>query len=149
MHPELASGQPRFAGDERAVTPVISVVLVVALTVVLAALVGTNALGLATHSAQAAPTVGFHTHWEGGDTLVVEHQSGGALDRATITIVVDGATVYDGGDLAGDDVTVVGWDGDRITAGDTVRVTSTSGFAGESFAVYYEWDGRSFVLSED
>jgi FlaG/FlaF family flagellin (archaellin) len=149
MHPNTPSGRAGLDGDERGVTPVISVVLVVALTMVVAALVGANALAVADHSAHAAPSVGFHTHWEGGDTLVVEHQSGSAVETARIAVFVDGAEVYDGGDLAGDGVTVSGWDGDEIHAGDTATITSASGFAGESFAVYYEWDGKSFVLVED
>ena len=149
MHPTSTSGRSRFASDERGVTPVVSVVLVVALTIVVAALVGSTALATANHAAHAAPSVGFHTHWEGGDTLVVEHQSGGVVETARLSIFVDGVEVYDGGDLAGDDVTVTGWDGDEIRAGDTVEITSASGFTGDSFAVYYEWDGKSFVLTED
>lgn len=149
MHPEFTPGQSRVASDERGVTPVISIVLVVALTMVVAALVGSNALAVADHSAHAGPSIGFHTHWESGDTLVVEHQSGEAVETARLVIVVDGATVYDGGDVAGDGVTVTGWDGDEVRAGDVVEITDPSGFAGEAFAVYYEWEGKSFVLAED
>lgn len=147
-----------LAADERGVTPVIGVILVVALTVILAALVGTNALGLANHSATSAPNVGFHAGWQAtadgnavNDRLVVEHQSGGAIETARISVVVDGVTVYDGG-TAHPDVTVTGWDGEKISAGDTIVVTENGAddvFEGKTYAVYYEWDGRSFVLSED
>jgi len=149
MHSNFTAGRSGIDSDERGVTPVVSMVLVVALTMVLAALVGSNALGVADHSAHAGPSIGFHTHWETGDTLVVEHQSGEAVKTARLAIVVDGATVYDGGDVAGDGVTVTGWDGDEVRAGDVVEITDPSGFAGESLAVYYEWEGKSFVLAED
>jgi FlaG/FlaF family flagellin (archaellin) len=149
MHSKFTVGRSGIDSDERGVTPVVSVVLVIALTMVVAALVGSNALGVADHAAHAGPSVGFHTHWESGDTLVVEHQSGEAVETARIAIVVDGATVYDGGDVAGDGVTVTGWDGDEVRAGDVVEITDPSGFAGEAFAVYYEWEGKSFVLAED
>lgn len=149
MHPKFTFDRSGFGDDDRGVTPVISVVLVVALTVIVAALVGSNALGMANHSAHAAPNVGFHTHWEGTDTLVIEHQSGEAVETARVSVVVDGIEVYDGGDLTGDDVTVTGWDGEKVSAGDTAEIVSASGFAGEEFAVYYGWDGKSFVLTED
>lgn len=148
MHPKFTLGQARSSGDERGVTPVISVVLVVALTTIVAALVGSTALGMANHSAHAAPNIGFHTHWEAGDTLVIEHQSGGAVDTARLSIVVDGQEVYDGKDLEKPGVNIEGWEGDEIRAGDTIEITS-AGFTGEEFAVYYEWDGKSFVLTED
>ncbi|MFC7227528.1 hypothetical protein N0B31_08950 [Salinirubellus salinus] len=57
--------------------------------------------------------------------------------------------MYDGGDVAGDGVTTTGWVGDEIRAGDALAVTSAGWVAGEEFAVYYEWDGKSFVLTGD
>lgn len=148
MHPRFALGQSRFASDERGVTPVISVVLVVALTVIVAALVGSNALGMANHSSETAPNVGFHTDWEGSDTLVIEHQSGNAVETARLTIVVDGVLVYDEGVAQNGAAVDVPANG-VLAAGDTIEITGASDFGDRSFTIYYEGNDKSFVLAEN
>ena len=146
MHPTFTPGRSQFASDERGVTPVISIVLVVALTMIVAALVGSNALGLANHSSEVAPNVGFHTDWEGGNVLVVEHQSGNAVETARLTIVVDGTTVYDENSAQNGATVDVPADG-LLAAGDTIEITGASDFDDRSFTIYYEGNGKSFVLA--
>lgn len=148
------------ATDTRAVSPVLGVLLMLAVTIVLAALVGGSALGLTNQSAEVAPQVSFHTGWEGfgdGDTendaLVLEHQSGVAMDAEAVTVVVDGVTVYERG-VANPDglaLTVEGWDGETVRAGETLVVREDGGnvFDASRVTVYYESDGKSFVLAEN
>ena len=157
MHPKFTLGQSRFASDERAVTPVVSLVLVVALTMILGALVGSSTFGIADQNAKTAPTMALHSHWVGledadpdNDRLVLEHQSGNALETARLSIYVDGNPVYEGGNPEGG-ASFVGWDADVVSAGDSIEITgpSGSGFTGQSFTVYYEMDDKSFVLAEN
>lgn len=148
MHPKFTLDQSGFASDERGVTPVISVVLVIALTMVVAALVGSNALALANHSSEVAPNVGIHTDWTGSNVLVVEHQSGSAVEMARLTIVVDGELVYDGG-LAQNGATVDAPADGVLAAGDTIEITGASDFGDRSFTIYYEGNDKSFVLAEN
>jgi flagellin-like protein len=58
----------QFPGDEGAVSPVIGVILVVAITVILAAVVGTYALGLGSQVDDAAPQVRFAFDYTAGGT---------------------------------------------------------------------------------
>ena len=48
-----------LTGDERAVSPVIGVILMVAITVILAAVIGTFVLGLGDRVSQSAPQASF------------------------------------------------------------------------------------------
>jgi len=81
-------------GDERAVSPVIGVILMVAITVILAAVIGTFVLGLGqnTNSApQASLTVqDSNAEYPGsGDTAFdISHDSGDALKFNDLRIVV-------------------------------------------------------------
>ena len=67
----------RFDADDRAVSPVIGVILMVAITVILAAVIASMTLGLG-DSAQTAPTAKFNFE-QSGNNVVVTHQSGATL----------------------------------------------------------------------
>jgi len=58
-----------FTGDERAVSPVIGVILMVAITVILAAVIGTFVLGLG-ESVSEEPRAGVSFSQDGGDVDV-------------------------------------------------------------------------------
>ena len=68
--------------DDDAVSPVIGVILMVAITVILAAVIATFVLGLGDQVSNTSPQASFSFDWDG--------QSGGGLDTLTIT--------HDGGD---------------------------------------------------
>lgn len=118
-------------GDGRGVSPVIGVVLMVAVTVILAAVIGTYVLDLGTAAGTTSPTASLAvTANPTADTLTVEHRGGDAIDAARTRVVLvngsDGARLVwspaPGGALltVGGEVTVdvaggaetIDWDGD-------------------------------------
>lgn len=126
-------------GSERAVSPVIGVILMVAITVILAAVIGTFVLGLGDQVQETSPsaqydssTFTFDVDGSGEHTgLVVSHQSGDSIDPARIEITAAGSQAFspDTGDKddypTGDNVSPAqdNWaNGDAVSAGDSVRI---------------------------
>ena len=103
--------------DTRAVSPVIGVILMVAITVILAAVIGAFVIGIGGEQDNApSASIDFSQSPSDGE-VDITHQSGSSLDPNTITIQVDvdddGSDGFDGTE----------WDGDEISAGDTVSLT--------------------------
>lgn len=109
--------------DDDAVSPVIGVVLMVAITVVLGAIVAGFALGLEERETDTAPSAEFE--YDGANELTITHANGKEIPENTITI-----TGHDDGpetvDWTGDDdeefgagtsVTI-----DDVHPDDTVRI---------------------------
>ncbi|MFA9516328.1 type IV pilin [Halopenitus sp. H-Gu1] len=118
----------KLFNDDRAVSPVIGVILMVAITVILAAVIGTFVLGLGDSVQQTTPQASFDFEWdtpttdevtithEGGDTLNSENS--GSIDINSDSGSSSGWTL----DIsAGDSTTYSGY-----SSGDTVRVIWTS-----------------------
>ena len=80
---------PPLTADERAVSPVIGVILMVAITVVLAAVIGVFALDLASRASTDAPEVDFD-YDIGGGSVTITHQLGETVE--TDRLDVQGAT---------------------------------------------------------
>ncbi|WP_331232721.1 type IV pilin N-terminal domain-containing protein [Natronorarus salvus] len=80
-----------LSGEDRAVSPVIGVILMVAITVILAAVIGTFVLGLG-DSVESAPSTQLSLSADDSeDRLVLSNDGGDALDPDDLTIrVVDG-----------------------------------------------------------
>jgi flagellin-like protein len=114
--------------DERAVSPVIGVILMVAITVILAAVIGTFVLGLGDSVGNNAPQASFSFDYDmtGSNSVTVTHEGGD-------TITSDSASSINITDEAGDSTP---WSldisaGDSEThsdfnAGDEIRVIWTS-----------------------
>ncbi|MDX1748206.1 MAG: type IV pilin N-terminal domain-containing protein, partial [Halobacteriales archaeon] len=83
--------------DEKAVSPVIGVVMMVAITVILSAVVGTFALGLG-ESQDTAPQSTWEKDYTDGssDTLVLTHQSGDPMEADRLNVVATGVTCTSG-----------------------------------------------------
>lgn len=64
---------------DRAVSPVIGVILMVAITVILAAVVGTFVLGLSDQVNETAPQASFSFEGEGGQTVTITHDGGDVI----------------------------------------------------------------------
>ncbi|MCG1006588.1 type IV pilin [Halorubrum lacusprofundi] len=83
-----------FNSDDRAVSPVIGVILMVAITVILAAVIGTFVLGLGDQLGDSAPQASFSTDNVSGSTngltFDVTKTGGQALDPSNIIVAVDG-----------------------------------------------------------
>jgi len=105
--------------DDRGVSPVIGVILMVAITVILAAVIGTFVLGLG-DSLEQTPQAQLDVELtdedgNGHDDVVVNHNGGDAIEWADVRIEFDG-------DGAKEDPT------DEMTVGDTVLlIDGTSG----------------------
>jgi flagellin-like protein len=152
----------QLLSDDRAVSPVIGVILMVAITVILAAVIGTFVLGLGDQVSQTTPNASFSFDYtnnsSGVDTLEITHRGGDTIASGQLNATVNGAE--DGGGAAltlTDDV----YDSGDVTAGSShtlnnnsfngsppavnlasanVRVTWSSD-SGDSTAVIGRWSG--------
>jgi len=132
--------------DDNAVSPVIGVILMVAITVILAAVIGTFVLGLGDQVQDTAPTasITFDQQGEPGDDaeIKISHDGGDSLSDDEISIVMEDA------DNSGGTIDKMGntWTGsDEITAGDTIIVTEDDG----SNSVFEEGDIVKVVWTSD
>jgi len=76
--------------DEQAVSPVIGVVLMDAITVILAAVIGTFVLGLGSSTQLATPSGGDGFAGTDGDEVEITHKSGDTIDRSRLTVLLEG-----------------------------------------------------------
>ena len=127
----------RRSGPDRAVSPVIGVILMVAITVILAAVIGTFVLDVGQRTGRASPSASLAVQVNpGGDggngTITLAHTGGAGLDaRRTRVVVRDAsggevtfeprgtATVLSVGDEAtyttnGTATDAIDWDGDGV-----------------------------------
>jgi len=84
--------------EDRGVSPVIGVILMVAITVILAAVIGAFVLGLGDQAADRTPQASFNC--DDGDLI---HGGGDSLENSTLSITGDGD-----GELAGNDTYTAG-----------------------------------------
>lgn len=131
-----------FADDESAVSPVIGVILMVAITVILAAVIATFVLGLGDQISDTAPQANFDFDYNSSD-LEITHTGGAsiAVDRLNVTKNGSEATNPDWNEDGGYDV----------TAGNTTVVSSVddgtearvlwTGQGGEESATLAKWEG--------
>jgi flagellin-like protein len=114
-----------FTADdsERAVSPVIGVILMVAITVILAAVIGTFVLGLGDQVQQTSPNAQWNWDQPAADDLDLTHEGGDSVDVARVQVTTaDGSSVTADCDASGD------WtDSDsEITAGNTCDVMTST-----------------------
>ncbi|WP_255196501.1 type IV pilin [Halorarius litoreus] len=92
-----------FFADEDAVSPVIGVILMVAITVILAAVIGTFVLGLGENVQDSAPQANFQFEYvqkqvtAGGsmeDGVSITHTGGEDVEASTVTVQVGGAEAW-------------------------------------------------------
>ncbi len=134
--------KPQLFDDDSAVSPVIGVILMVAITVILAAVIATFVLGLGEQVSDTTPNANFQADfnsstadYNGSDeVLTITHQTGDALNPGEIRI---GGAVNDSlGGLAS------GWGSDdEIRAGDTLTIFANN-FTDFS-------DGGEFIANGD
>ena len=139
----------RLFADDDAVSPVIGVILMVAITVILAAVIGTFVLGLGKNVQSTSPTasITFDQIDDGGTTKVkISHDGGDPLKEGQISIIAPGSPY---------DTKVDNWGGSddkEITAGETVTIANGGGgfSSGNTIKVVWTSDGgeNSNVLGE-
>src|SRR6056297_4157035 len=79
--------------DDRAVSPVIGVILMVAITVILAAVIGTFVLGLGDQLGDTAPQATFTIDGNTSDSIDITKTGGQSLESADLALSVDGERV--------------------------------------------------------
>ena len=129
--------------DDDAVSPVIGVILMVAITVILAAVIGTFVLGLGKNIQTTAPTASItFDHGVGNSNEVqVSHEGGETLKPGQISIVFEDA---DGGvSVSNPDNEPGNWAGDsEISAGDTEVIKLSGAYeSGDVIKVVWTSDG--------
>lgn len=81
-----------FKSDDRAVSPVIGVILMVAITVILAAVIGTFVLGLGDSIGDSQPTAQLDVSFDtGNDNVTIEHNGGDRIDSGSLEVIVSNA----------------------------------------------------------
>jgi flagellin-like protein len=145
--------------EDRAVSPVIGVILMVAITVILAAVIGTFVLGLGDQVSESAPQAQFTFDYDGDDQINITHDGGDAIEAddlnitSAVPIGLDGNGDGTYNDSASPSDAVSSGDptsanlvdtnafssGDTINAGTTIRVGTDSGssFSGETVRVVW------------
>ena len=79
----------RCDGSDRAVSPVIGVILMVAITVILAAVIGTFVLDLGQSAGNRAPSASLAVEADAGsDHLNVSHMGGDSLDASDTKVII-------------------------------------------------------------
>jgi len=77
--------------DDRGVSPVIGVILMVAITVILAAVIGTFVLGLG-ESLEQAPQAQLDAEATGSQELTISHNGGDTIPEGDIRVTIEGAS---------------------------------------------------------
>jgi len=105
-----------FTEDDRAVSPVIGIILMVAITVILAAVIGTFVLGLGDSvTGETAPQASWDTaDGPNGGEVVVAHNGGDSVEASNLDVTVDGSVSY-GEQFSG-----------TVSAGSETKVTGVS-----------------------
>ena len=123
----------RFIQDRDAVSPVIGVILMVAITVILAAVIGTFVLGLGDQVQTTAPNTQMTADYEPGDedALTFTHDGGDSLDSENVNISASGVQYTDANGDPATDSFDAGWEelggtGGQISAGSSVTVDADS-----------------------
>ena len=122
--------------DDDAVSPVIGVILMVAITVILAAVIASFVLGLG-DSTSTTPTADFDFEYNnsGNGNVTITHNTGDTLDGDRVSVLINGEEVsstyqFGSGDISSGSRTVLdnssGGLSDKIKGGDTIKVTWTS-----------------------
>jgi len=161
-------------GENRAVSPVIGVILMVAITVILAAVIGTFVLGLGDQLQTTTPQAQFGFDQGTTDITVknisdagsaqtltvtsvsITHESGDSIDANNLNVLVDGATAYTyAGNSDGDNAGEVGgqYTGE-VSAGSSITIVAASNTDGVATgsgtdASHFIVDGTNTILDID
>ncbi|WP_435098458.1 type IV pilin [Halarchaeum sp. P4] len=157
-----------FSGDDRGVSPVIGVILMVAITVILAAVIGTFVLGLGSQVGNQAPQATFGYEYENfsnqntNDTISITQQgSNSPIQTSAVTVSVGGTSYWNDSGSMDSNVTASGsWNSTaELSAGDTLVLsesvsdwTNTTGDGpftnGETVRVVWQSEsGQSSIIS--
>lgn len=123
--------------EDRAVSPVIGVILMVAITAILAAVIGTFVLGLGDSLQNKSPSASFSFSYS-GDDVTVTHNGGDSIDGDRLTVATTG-------DWTDEPVFE-----NRVSAGTSATGTNDGNWDGETLRVVWQSadGGSSSTLSQ-
>jgi len=136
--------------EDRAVSPVIGVILMVAITVILAAVIGAFVIGLGDGVSDTAPNANIQFEFtDGNENVTIRHGGGDSIDESAITFVVNDESV------SASDAGGWGTNG-TVSAGSTIDLNdSTQDIEGEfpldggdTVQVIWQGSDRSSVVGE-
>ncbi len=144
--------KPQLFDDDSAVSPVIGVILMVAITVILAAVIATFVLGLGEQVSDTTPNANFQADFNstsdvsgGGEIVAITHQSGDRINVGELDLGGDFNLTDTGGLLdewAGND--------DEVSAGDTLRINDSDVGGniteGDKLQIIYDSGDTSSIL---
>jgi flagellin-like protein len=130
--------------SERAVSPVIGVILMVAITVILAAVIGTFVLGLGDQVESTSPNAQWDWSYDDpdsdNDALELTHESGDSVDAARLNISATGVLGADSNPgtaaFSFDDKWSQFSSADPVNAGSSANVNSANVAGSDSQTVY-------------
>ncbi|WP_101295471.1 type IV pilin [Halegenticoccus soli] len=117
--------------ENRAVSPVIGVILMVAITVILAAVIGTFVLGLGDQVQQTAPQASFSFDFHDGNQVTITHDGGDAIEEG------NDLTTVSSGSFSGSDDWADSYGTSKVTAGDSITRTHDTSWDGETLRVVW------------
>ena len=124
--------------EDRAVSPVIGVILMVAITVILAAVIGAFVLGLGDSVSETAPNAQIDFDYDGDGDVDLTHDGGDSFDVANVDLVGGGVD---------DDLSDSDWD-DSVSAGDsTGNITITAAEGGDTLRLVWSSGGSSSTIA--
>jgi len=130
--------------DDRAVSPVIGVILMVAITVILAAVIGTFVLGLGDQVQQTTPqaSFGFDTEDTGSDgtpdIVTATHESGDTINGDNVQLKIGGQSFDWGGTVSAGSSVSVGDNTDASSADHNLNGDAPTEIAGETLRIVFD-----------
>jgi flagellin-like protein len=124
-----------FADDD-AVSPVIGVILMVAITVILAAVIGTFVLGLGSE-VQETPAAQFTFEETSSDEVMITHDGGDPVSRDNLKVVDSAGGEYCTPSSTND------WSDTEVSAGDSCTTDGMSSTDGELRVTWESDDGST------
>jgi FlaG/FlaF family flagellin (archaellin) len=141
--------------DDDAVSSVLGVVLMVAVTIILAAVIGTFVLGIGSELTDASPS----TSWEiepnldgtGSDngTVLILHGGGDDVEKSTLEVTVDGKTVFEDGENVSVNYKLNDNWGDPVTSGDRLVIEENNNdLEGTVVRIIWHSGDKSTILAD-
>ena len=134
-----------FDSDDRGVSPVIGVILMVAITVILAAVIGAFVLELGSSVATEQPQASFDFEFNGSN-VTFTHQGGSEIDNSSISVVLN-KSYYNWSDADGIITAGESMDSSNMSM-DSSDISTYSGGADTVQVVWNGENGQSAVLAE-
>ena len=129
--------------EERGVSPVIGVILMVAITVILAAVIGAFVLGLGDQVSNNAPQATLEFDFTNDTDATVVHAGGQDITATDIEVTVGDVVAYENGVGTDNDFNASGWSG-TVSTGDELQITNTTtGVVGADKTVRIVWNNPS------